>query len=136
MSPKTKPADSPSPAAAKPTARARVSNGKQTFLERVDGRSLAARRWRDLFRTFMAETGGRNEPMVRMLASLCLQRDLMDVRLAKGEDVEAGELVKLSGEIRRVMARLGIVEADEEIDGTDAAIAALRTHHTSEAASP
>lgn len=128
MSAKSKPATSAIPAAAKPTARSRLSNGRQMFLERLDGRSIAARRWRDLFCQFMAQTGGRNEIMVRTLASLCLQRDLIDMRLAKGEDVDAGELIKLSGEIRRVMGRLGIVEEPPIEDATEQARALLRQH--------
>ncbi len=40
------------------TTRSRVTNGKALFLERVDGRSLTARRYRDLYQAFMADLGG------------------------------------------------------------------------------
>ena len=41
------------------TSRSRVTNGKALFLERVDGRSLTARRYRDLYQAFIADLGGR-----------------------------------------------------------------------------
>ncbi len=37
------------------TTRSRVTNGKSLFLERVDGRSLTARRYRDLYQAFIAD---------------------------------------------------------------------------------
>ncbi len=40
------------------TTRSRVTNGKALFLERVDGRSLTARRYRDLYQAFIADLGG------------------------------------------------------------------------------
>jgi hypothetical protein len=126
MRPQQKPADSARLVAAKPTARARVSNGSQLFLDRVDGRSAAARRWRDLYRGFLTQTGGRNEVMVRTLASLCLQRDVIDARLARGELIDSSELVSVAGAISRLATKLGIVTDEPIEDGTADAIRALR----------
>ncbi len=39
------------------TTRSRVTNGKALFLERVDGRSLTARRYRDLYQAFIGDSG-------------------------------------------------------------------------------
>ena len=134
MREKTKAADSPAPsripaaryAAAKPEARARISNGRQMFLERLDGRSREARRWRDLFCGFMDQTQGRNETLVRALASLCLQRDLIEVRMARGEAVETGDLIRVCGAISRLMTKLDLVAGEPVEDGTPQAIANLR----------
>ena len=120
------PTDSRVPAAAKPTARARLSNGKQTFLERLDGRSLTARRWRDLYRDFLTQTGGKNEALVRVLTSLCVQRDIIDVRLARGESVDTQDLIRVAGAISRLMTKLGLVEEEPPFDATEQLISAVR----------
>lgn len=125
---RNKPASSPAPPAAKPEARSRLTNGRQTFLVPVDGRSVPARRWRDLFRQFMAETGGKNEALVRSLASLCLQRDLIDVRLAKGEPVDTQELIRVCGAISRLMSKLGLVADEPTEDATQEVISMLRAN--------
>ena len=39
-------------------SRTRVTNGKALFLDGVDGRTLAARRYRDLFHSFVSDLGG------------------------------------------------------------------------------
>ena len=39
-------------------SRTRVTNGKALFLDGVDGRTLAARRYRDLFYSFISDLGG------------------------------------------------------------------------------
>lgn len=109
------PADSRVPAAAKKTARSRLTNGSQTFLERLDGRGVLARRWRDLYWDFLAQTGGKNETLVRTLTSLCVQRDAIDVRLARGEPVETADLIRVAGAISRLMTKLGLV-ADADAD--------------------
>src|SRR5688572_20054933 len=113
-----KPADNRAPAAAKSTARSRLTNGSALFLERLDGRGRDACRWRDLYGHFLAQTCGKNEPLVRVLTSLCLQRDVIDVRLARGEPVDTADLVRVAGAISRIMSKLGII-ADEPVeDGT------------------
>ena len=118
-------------AAVKPTARSRVTNGKQLFVADVDGRSRQARRWRDLYRDFHGQTGGRHEVLVRTLASLCLQREEIDSRLARGEPVDTSELVSVAGAISRLSSKIGIISdlEDESVeDGTAAAIAAARAY--------
>lgn len=113
----------------KPTARSRVTNGKRLHAGGVDGRSRQARRWRDHFRSYLAQTGGRHPDLCRALASLLVQRELLDARLASGESVDPLELVRVVGAIGRVMAQAGIVadddDAREPYDATEEAIARL-----------
>ena len=45
-------------AIAKPEARSRVSNGKDLFLDGVDGRSAIARRYRDILAQLTSDIGG------------------------------------------------------------------------------
>lgn len=104
MSAKKKPADSPRPVAAKNTHRSRITNGK--LFSGVDLRRKCARRWRDLYADLMGRAGGKHEQTCRALASVILQREVLDARLASGEPVDPLHLVRLSGEARRLMARL------------------------------
>jgi len=118
MSLNSSPAASPTSAGFKPEARSRVTNGKQLFLGAVDGRSREARRWRDLYHSFLNQTGNKHDQMVRSLASLVLRREQLDARIAVGEDIDTDLLLRLCGTINRTMAKLGIV-ADDEDEGVD-----------------
>ena len=107
--------------------RSRISNGSLG----IDLRTRTGRRWRDVYLDAMRRTDGRNEVLCRSLASLTVQHEEMDAALSRGEPVDVGLLVKLSGAISRVMVRAGIFADDDYgpgIDGTQAAIDALRTH--------
>lgn len=109
MRPQEKPADSKSLVERKPTACSRITNGNQLFVG-VDGRTRDARRWRDLFRQFMAETGNRNETLCRSLASMVIMREALDAALAKGEPVDPQDLIRVCGAISRLMTKLNLVE--------------------------
>jgi hypothetical protein len=108
-------------AAVKPTARSRITNGKALFVG-VDGRSRQARRFRDIYRDLLEQTGGRSEALVRSIAGLCVQRELIESRLARGEPVDTAELVSVAGAISRLATKIGILDEESE-DVTDLAIA-------------
>jgi len=113
------------------SARSRVTNGR-VLIAGIDGRSRQARRWRDLFRGFMADTGGRNETLCRSLATMVVQRERMDAALVAGDDVDVGELARLCGAISRIMTKLGLADPDSGDDdlaeNTRQAVAAARRH--------
>lgn len=123
--PRKQPADSAIPTAAKKQARARISNGSQLFFDRIDGRTRVARRYRDLYAAFLSQTGGRNDVMVRTLASMCLQREQMDSAIARGEEVDPLNLIRVCGAISRLMTKLCIVDDLPAEDGTAQAIATI-----------
>lgn len=52
------PSGTRSKSVAKPSARSRVSNGKDLFLDGVDGRSVLARRYRDILAQLVSDVGG------------------------------------------------------------------------------
>jgi len=118
------PAGNPHLAPVPANNRSRLGNGS-ALPSGVDGRSSAARRWKEIFRDSMHNTGGRHEQTCRSLASMVLQREALDAALARGEPIDADLLLRLSSEIRRTTTRLGLDEASPE-DGTQAAIRALR----------
>jgi hypothetical protein len=123
---RSSPANSVLPAAAKKQARARITNGRQLFLDRLDGRGRLARRYRDLYRGFLSQTDGGNEVMVRTLTSMCLQREQLDSAVARGEPVDAMNLIRVCGAISRLMTKLGLVTEAPIEDGTEQALNALR----------
>src|SRR5262245_53824663 len=70
----------------------------------VDGRTKAARRWRSLYTGYLAKAP-QQEQLCRQAATV-LQREQLDVKLARGEDVNVDLLVRLSGAIARTLERL------------------------------
>jgi hypothetical protein len=67
---------------------------------------------------------------------LIVQREALDLASARGEPVDPLHLVRVSGEIRRLTARIeSLTEADAP-DMTDAAIEAARAHIRGEQKAP
>ena len=104
-----------------PRSRSRLANGHLGF----DMRTKQGRRWRDLFIDAMRQTGGRNESLCKQLATLTMQRELMDATVARGEVVDAMDLVRVAGAISRLTRMLGIVDEHEPIDATQEVIKAI-----------
>src|ERR1700687_6473550 len=80
-------------ALATPTTRSRITN-RSKLLERVDGRTREARRYRDLVKSFTGDLGdlrrdaGPSEAergMVRQAAGLTLQAELLQAATLRGE---------------------------------------------------
>ena len=109
----------------RPSSRSKIANGRALHAF-ADGRTREARRWRDVYLDVMRRTGNRNETLCRSLASAILAREALDARLARGEDVDAALLIKLSGEIRRLTLRLHLDEEPPVEDVTAEAIALIR----------
>jgi hypothetical protein len=97
----------------KPTARSRVTNGSD-LLPNVDGRSLIARRYRDLVAALCADQGGLGVmaearlQLVRRFAALAVLAESAEARLARGEPFDLSEYTNLTSTLVRVAARLGI----------------------------
>ena len=104
-----------------------MTNGKVLFAG-ADGRRRHARRMRDLLHSFLSATGGRHEQTCRSIATLCVVREELDAKLARGDAIDTAELVSVVGAISRLMVRAGLTAADEPEapDATDQVIAALR----------
>jgi len=101
----------PSPAATSVTRpRLRHTRGG-TLLPRVDGRLLAARRYRTLVETFEAELGAGplsavDREMVRQAAAIALRAEELQTAIVAGHDVDTDDVVRLSSECRRILAGL------------------------------
>ena len=93
--------------------RSRLTNG--ALLPRgVDGRSAEARRWLDLYRDIAGRvTLDPVSPLVatriRACVSLTMVLEEMSARQARGEPVDAAELVAISNAHARVLRELGVM---------------------------
>jgi hypothetical protein len=107
------PMESTSITTRKPTARSRVSNGRD-WLSGVDQRSSIARRYRDLMAETISDSGGVSEcsqarlQLIRRLAALSVQLEQLEAKLADGGDIDIGEYTALTSTLVRVVSRLGI----------------------------
>jgi hypothetical protein len=97
----------------KAQARSRVSNGRD-LLPNVDGRSLIARRYRDIMSAIASDQGGidrlseaRLQLIRRFAAAACLAEQL-EARLARGEQIDIQEHALLVSTMVRVAQRIGV----------------------------
>jgi hypothetical protein len=105
--------DSPAVAARSPTVRSAVTNDP-LFLRGVDGRSMVARRYRDVAIALADDLGGQDklsEPakiLVRHAAALTVQVEGLQWKIVASEDVDSEQLVRLSNVLARTLQRLGL----------------------------
>jgi hypothetical protein len=91
----------------RPDQRSAITNGSR-LLQGVNGRSAEYRRYKDLYRAALAETGGRHDALCRQLAGLQVQREALDAALVRGEPVDPTSHVAVANAITRTLITLGI----------------------------
>ena len=117
------PAESIAITSRKPTARSRVTNGRD-WLSGIDQRSSIARRYRDLMAEAIADAGGVSEcsqarlQLIRRLAALSVQLEQLEAKLADGADIDIAEYTSLTSTLVRVVSRLGINRVARDIGPT------------------
>ena len=104
-------------------SRTRVTNGKALFLDGVDGRTLAARRYRDLFHSFVSDLGGMDAAseaqlqLARRCATMSCQAELMEAEFIAGDDTDLEQYLHLVGTLSRTLSRLGIERKALDVTG-------------------
>ena len=94
-------------------AKSRVSNGTE-ILPGVDGRSLVARRYRDITSAVIADQGGlarmseARQQLIRRFAAAAVIAEQIEAKLANGEAVNIQEHALLSSTLTRLASRIGI----------------------------
>ena len=94
-------------------AKSCVSNGTE-ILPGVDGRSLVARRYRDITSAVIADQGGlarmseARQQLIRRFAAAAVIAEQMEAKLANGEAVNIQEHALLSSTLTRLASRIGI----------------------------
>jgi hypothetical protein len=96
-----------------PRLRSRVSNGSQ-LLANVDGRTAAARRYRDLTISLADDLGGAaslteaQRALVRQAAAMIVQSEKLQSEVLRGEIVDCEQLTRLANAATRILSRLGL----------------------------
>ena len=103
------------------TARSRVSNGKSLFLARVDdrdidGRTVYARRFRDVLEAIVSDLGGREAiseaeyQLARRCAALSLKAETMETFLVSGrtDEFDTELYATLTNALGRAFSRIGL----------------------------
>jgi hypothetical protein len=113
----------------KKKGRSRVTNArlsgrvtaKSLFVGDIDGRSLWARRYRDLVASYVDDAGGVHAlselrlSLIRRVAALTVEAERLEVELASGRDVDVDLLARLSSHIRRIAETIGLDKAVKDI---------------------
>jgi hypothetical protein len=91
--------------------RDKVTNGRP-LPKSVDLRSSESRRHRHLIASLTDEIGGNptelERALIKQAAALTLKSEALQAAIVRSEDVDPDALIRLSGEIRRVMSSLKV----------------------------
>jgi len=107
-------------AVASSTVRSAIANGSR-LLEGLDGRSAAARRYRDVQDDIARDLGGfdrlteTQRHLIRSASGLVLLREALDVKVLNGENVSAAEYCRISNSLRRVLATIGFTRSQRDV---------------------
>jgi hypothetical protein len=106
-----------------PCARSRVSNHRD-MLPDIDGRSPAARRYRDIVSAVISDRGGLDRmaearvQLVRRFAACAVLAEAMESRMVSGEALDIAEYSTLTSTLVRVAQRIGINRIAKDITPT------------------
>jgi hypothetical protein len=99
--------------AGKHYARSRVSNGNDV-LPNTDGRSFVVRRYRDITDAIFVDQGGEDrcsesrKQLIRRFAAAAVIAEMMEAKLANGEQINISEHAQLASTLVRIAQRIGI----------------------------
>lgn len=100
------------PTVTKPGAQSRVTTGAQLFLDRIDGRSALARRYRDVLAQLVAAIGGAPTDAQAMLcrraATLSVWCEQAESDLASGGQIDVATYNTSTNTLRRLLQELGL----------------------------
>jgi hypothetical protein len=92
----------------KAQARSKITNGGR-MLDGIDGRSIVARRFRDILRGLLVEfdvTTEADQALVRQAAVLSVLSEQLQAQMVRGEPICAKTVTNLSGQLRRILGDL------------------------------
>jgi hypothetical protein len=117
-----KPAGSRRNGRRKPEARSRVSNGVDVLPD-VDGRSIIARRYRDIQSAIInsdqpGELSETRLQLVRRFSAAAVLAEQMESRLANGEQIDVSEHALLVSSLVRIARLIGIDRVPVDVSPT------------------
>ena len=109
-------------AAASITNRSRVTNGKSLFAWDGDGRTVEARRFRDILAALISDLGGDNRlseakrQMARRMALLAVEGERQEFGyVVERAAFDLAAFCKASSELRMLAMALGVVEREAKV---------------------
>jgi hypothetical protein len=104
-----------------PKARkSRVTNGAD-LLPNIDGRSVTARRYKDIASAILTDQGGidrcseSRQQLIRRFAAAAVLAERLEGRLANGEDIDIEEHAKLSSTLVKLAQRIGLDRVAKDV---------------------
>ena len=100
--------------------RSRVSNGHDVLPD-VDGRSVIARRYRDIARAILVDQGGveqcseSRQQLVRRFAAAAVLAEQMESKLARGDEIDVQQHALLCSSLVRLAQRIGIERVARDV---------------------
>jgi hypothetical protein len=97
-----------------------VSNGHDV-LPNIDGRSVIARRYRDIAGAILVDQGGADfcsesrKQLIRCFAAAAVLAERLESRLANGEQIDIAEHATLSSTLVRLASRIGIDRVPRDV---------------------
>jgi hypothetical protein len=91
------------------------------LLPGIKGTSSSARRFRDLVNAYLADMGGADQcsdiklGLLRRLAAVTVQSELIEARMINGEQVDIGTLCTLASTAVRLSVRLGLQRVAKDV---------------------
>jgi hypothetical protein len=101
-------------------ARSRLTNGKD-LLPNIDGRSLIARRYRDICTAIASDQGGPDQlsearmQLIRRYAACCVLAEEKESQLVRGEQIDITAYVQLTTTMVRIALRIGLDRVPRDI---------------------
>ena len=101
--------------------RSRITNSNGELLPDIDGRSIIARRYRDIISAILVDQGGADQcsesrtQLIRRFAAAAVLAEQMESRLANGEQIDIQEHATLSSTLVRLAQRIGIDRVAKDI---------------------
>jgi hypothetical protein len=100
--------------------RTRVSN-RHDILPDVDGRSLLARRYKDIANAIAVDLGGADRlseaklQLVRRFSAAAVLAEALEAKLVRGEQIDITEHALLCSTLTRLVQRIGVDRIPREI---------------------
>lgn len=100
--------------------KSRVTNGAEV-LPGIDGRSLLARRYRDISMAIAADQGGEDRlaevraQLIRRFSAVSVLAEEAEARMARGEKIDVAEHALLCSSAVRIASKIGINRRLKEV---------------------
>lgn len=100
-------------------AKSAVSNGR--LLPGIDGRSMPARRYRDIASQIISDQGGADQlaevrlQLIRRFAASSVMAEFMEAKLARGEEIDVQEHAVQCSNLVKIAKLIGVDRRAKEI---------------------